>query len=62
MQLYISWLGLYKKKIVPFELETIILIILLFQDSDAKGFEKCYQQSVRCSKGFLDQLVEGKVN
>ncbi|CAG4977792.1 unnamed protein product [Parnassius apollo] len=32
-----------------------------YYDSDSKGFEKCYQQAVRCSKGFLDQLVAGKV-
>ncbi|KOB65326.1 Primo-1 [Operophtera brumata] len=31
-----------------------------YYDSDSKGFEKCYQQSVRCSKGFLEHL-ENKV-
>lgn len=30
--------------------------IQLQQDSDSSGFEKAYQQSVRCSKGFLKQL------
>ncbi|KAJ0182360.1 hypothetical protein K1T71_001729 [Dendrolimus kikuchii] len=25
-------------------------------DSHGAGFEKCYQQAVRCSKGFLEQL------
>ncbi|XP_072942038.1 low molecular weight phosphotyrosine protein phosphatase-like [Epargyreus clarus] len=30
-------------------------------DSDNKGFEKCYQQSVRCSQGFLDEVEKGNV-
>ncbi|XP_075975396.1 low molecular weight phosphotyrosine protein phosphatase-like [Anticarsia gemmatalis] len=25
-------------------------------DNHSKGFEKCYEQTVRCSKGFLDSL------
>ncbi|CAH0405230.1 unnamed protein product [Chilo suppressalis] len=27
-----------------------------YYDSDSTGFEKCYQQSCRCSKGFLEQF------
>ncbi|XP_053609004.1 low molecular weight phosphotyrosine protein phosphatase-like isoform X2 [Plodia interpunctella] len=27
-----------------------------YYDSDSKGFEKCYQQSLRCSKGFLEHV------
>ncbi|XP_048001549.1 low molecular weight phosphotyrosine protein phosphatase-like [Leguminivora glycinivorella] len=27
-----------------------------YYDADSKGFEKCYQQSVRCSEGFLEHL------
>ncbi|CAK1540169.1 unnamed protein product [Leptosia nina] len=30
-------------------------------DSDALGYEKCYQQSVRCSKGFLEALEKGSL-
>ncbi|KAL4718959.1 hypothetical protein ACJJTC_004008 [Scirpophaga incertulas] len=29
-----------------------------YYDSNSEGFEKCYQQSVRCSKGFLQSLEE----
>ncbi|KAJ2942312.1 hypothetical protein O0L34_g15860 [Tuta absoluta] len=32
-----------------------------YYDSDAIGFEKCYQQSVRCSQGFLEKLAQGAV-
>ncbi|KAG0726207.1 hypothetical protein GWK47_004407 [Chionoecetes opilio] len=27
-------------------------------DDDAVGFEKCYEQCLRCSKGFLDALTK----
>ncbi|XP_013177191.1 PREDICTED: low molecular weight phosphotyrosine protein phosphatase-like [Papilio xuthus] len=33
-----------------------------YYDSDSAGFEKCYQQSVRCSKGFLERLAAGELN
>ncbi|XP_068626532.1 low molecular weight phosphotyrosine protein phosphatase-like [Battus philenor] len=33
-----------------------------YYDNDSKGFEKCYQQSVRCSKGFLNELAAGKID
>ncbi|VVC95162.1 unnamed protein product [Leptidea sinapis] len=32
-----------------------------YYDSDSAGFEKCYHQSVRCSKGFLQQIEKGNV-
>ncbi|OWR53482.1 acid phosphatase isoenzyme [Danaus plexippus plexippus] len=32
-----------------------------YYDSDSKGFEKCYEQCVRCSHGFLEQLAQGKI-
>ncbi|XP_047507352.1 low molecular weight phosphotyrosine protein phosphatase-like [Pieris napi] len=32
-----------------------------YYDSDSAGFEKCYQQSIRCSNGFLEQLERGNV-
>ncbi|XP_063824221.1 low molecular weight phosphotyrosine protein phosphatase 1-like isoform X1 [Ostrinia nubilalis] len=31
-----------------------------YYDSDAKGFEKCYEQSVRCAKGFLEYLQKSE--
>lgn len=31
------------------------------QDSGSQGFEDCYVQAVRCCKGFLKQLNEGKI-
>lgn len=30
-----------------------------YYDNDSAGFEKCYQQSVRCTKGFLKHLAKG---
>ncbi|XP_046962364.1 low molecular weight phosphotyrosine protein phosphatase-like isoform X1 [Vanessa cardui] len=30
-------------------------------DNHDRGFEKCYEQAVRCSKGFLEQLEKGNV-
>ncbi|GBP40159.1 Low molecular weight phosphotyrosine protein phosphatase [Eumeta japonica] len=29
-----------------------------YYDSDSKGFEKCYEQSLRCSEGFLEHLAK----
>lgn len=36
-------------------------IFRLKQDRGSEGFEKCYQQAVRCSKGFLAQLKQNRV-
>ncbi|XP_045449473.1 low molecular weight phosphotyrosine protein phosphatase-like isoform X2 [Melitaea cinxia] len=30
-------------------------------DNDERGFEKAYEQAVRCAKGFLEQLDKGNV-
>jgi low molecular weight phosphotyrosine protein phosphatase len=32
-----------------------------YYDSDSKGFEKAYEQSVRCCEAFLKKAVAGEV-
>lgn len=32
-----------------------------YYDSDSKGFEKAYEQSVRCCEAFLKKVVAGEV-
>lgn len=38
-----------------------IVLTYLLQDNDERGFEKAYEQAVRCAKGFLEQLDKGNV-
>lgn len=32
-----------------------------YYDSDAKGFEKAYEQSVRCCEAFLKKVLDGEI-
>lgn len=32
-----------------------------YYDSDARGFEKAYEQSVRCCEAFLEKVLAGEV-
>lgn len=32
-----------------------------YYDRDAKGFEKAYEQSVRCCEAFLKKVLDGEI-
>lgn len=35
--------------------------LMNFQDDGSAGFEKCYNQCVRCCKAFLDKVIANEI-